>query len=117
VVEVDRGEKVAVVGQGRGGRESGAGGRVRVGGRKGLWRHQRRKAGGRIPLSPFPKSHSSEADGRTAPFRSSPSLHPPGAWGGTRCTVPKKVQHPRGSIGEGADPCTGGERGGARDGR
>lgn len=88
-----------------------------MGGRKGLWRHQRRKAGGRIPLSPPSLNHIHQR--RTAaPLHSAPSRRfTPGAWGGTRCTVPKKVQHPRGGIGEGADPRTGGERGGVRDGR
>lgn len=58
------------------------------------------KREGRRPYSalPFSKSHSSEADGRTALFRSSPLYSTPlcarGGRGGTQCTVPKKVQHP-----------------------
>lgn len=35
------------------------------------------EAGGRIPLSPFSKSHSSEADGRAAPRRAAPHRSDP----------------------------------------
>lgn len=42
------------------------------------------EAGGRIPLSPFSKSHSSEADGRAAPLHSAPIRSTP------RRTAPRR---------------------------
>lgn len=117
MVEVDRGEGSS----GAGGIESGGGGGRRGRGwMDGWWVAERleapkEEAGGRIPLSPFSKSHSSEADGRAAPIRSTPLA------GVAR---PKKVQHRERYIGEGADPCAGGKReragdeaGGRRQGR
>lgn len=107
VVEVDRGEKMVV----------GWGAQEGVWCRESEWVVERDvevpKEEGRRPYSalPFSKSHSSEADGRTASFRSPPLYSTPlCARGGTQCTVPKKVQHPWESMSEGVNPCTGGKR-------
>lgn len=94
MVEVDRGEKAVV---GREGVESGAEGRRTkrrrrrkrtrvdgwVGGRKAVEGTEGGSGRPYSALSLLSKSHSSEADGRADPR----------GRGGTRCTVPKKVQH------------------------